>query len=500
MPSFEKTFAFNSSPFEQYVAENEPDILSYAVVPPYYDVAKRRAATPSTHILFGARGSGKSATRLSTERELWKRHSDGEHVPLVVSMVNFSRLLDGGRLEDVTSDGLIKELAFCVIETLLLWISDQDEGYDFIEILQPDELTLLLALSKAFYLQVPETGRQISQDVAMRLLHQNWRSQTRIWINKKWSEISHLIANISSGLAQKHADTKDLTGEISSLLTSKGNITSGVTVLSKLVELSRVFGFHGISVFVDKVDEHPKTQASPESSSKLIFPILSHIQLMEVEGLGWQFFLWDRIRTCLTHGPLAIRLDKIAHSEVSWTEDFLRAMLDARVKFFSAGRIEKLSELSDGNYHADTKIGEAIDLSVFSPRELIRLFDTVSREYDSKHSSKSEMRFLSIEDFDAGMDKYVSDVIWSIYDKRILSQMIRLDREIFVNSEVQKAFKISPPGATNRIVKWEAAGAVALTGKRDAEGGGGGKPSNEYSVIDPRIIRLAKRNLYDKKI
>jgi hypothetical protein len=110
------------------------------------------------------------------------------------------------------------------------------------------------------------------------------------------------------------------------------------------------------------------------------------------------------------------------------------------------------------------------------------------------------MRFLSIEDFDAGMDKYVSDVIWSIYDKRILSQMIRLDREIFVNSEVQKAFKISPPGATNRIVKWEAAGAVALTGKRDAEGGGGGKPSNEYSVIDPRIIRLAKRNLYDKNI
>ncbi|WP_108484931.1 hypothetical protein [Oceaniglobus ichthyenteri] len=500
MPTFEENFVFDGSPFEQYVAENEPDILDYAVVLPYFEVAKRRALTPSTHILFGARGSGKSATRLSTERELWRKHADGDEVPLVVPLVDFSRLLDNGNVDDVTSDELIKELSFRVVETLLLWVSDQDDAEDIVELLEPDELALFLCLVRAFYLSVPEANRRVSQRSAMTILRQNWKSRTSNWVNRKWSVIAQMVGRVSSGLAEKHANTGSLEAEISILLSENGAILSGTAVLAKLVEIARVFGFSGIAVFVDKVDEHPKTQSSPETSAHLIYPLLAHVQLMEVEGLGWQFFLWDRMRDHLTSGPLEVRLDKLALSEVSWTPEFLRVMIDTRIRFFSSNRLNGFADLVEDEDMADEKIGQILVLAVKSPREIIRLLDTVAREFDATHALSDNRLFISENDLDIGMDKYVSDVIWSLYDKDILSQILRLDKTTFINKEVQQAFKFSAGGATNRIVKWQDSGAISLNGKREAEGGAGGKPSNEYSIADPRIERLASRRLYDEQV
>lgn len=149
---------------------------------------------------------------------------------------------------------------------------------------------------------------------------------------------------------------------------------------------------------------------------------------------------------------------------------------------------------------SNEKIGEIIELAVKSPRETIRLLDTVVREFDSKYALQEGFRYLEAEDLVSGMDKYVSDVIWSLYDREVLSQILRLNKRKFVNKEVQAAFKISAPAATNRIVKWQDAGAISLSGKREAEGGLGGKPSNEYSIADPRIIRLMERKLYDEQV
>jgi hypothetical protein len=482
------------------VAENEPDILNYAVAPPYFEVAKKRALSPSTHLLFGARGGGKSATRLATERELWRLHANGTTVPLPVPYIDFSRLLDRRSVNDVSSDDLLGELSFRVIETLLLWISDQSDAEDIVELLEPEELKLLVVLAEAFYFSVPEENRLVSQQQAMTILRQNWKSRTTNWLQKKWGAISGIIGTVSSGLGKKYADIENLESQVAALLSQTGAIASGVNLLSKLVEIARIFGFSGVSVFVDKVDEHPLTQNSPEASARLIFPLLAHVQLMEVEGLGWQFFLWDRVKSLLVDGGMSVRLDKLAHSEVSWTEEFLREMIDSRVSFFSSNRFSKFLYLTEDVDEGYKKIGEVVELAMKSPRETIRLLDTVVREFDSTYASEEQKRRLSDQDLEQGMDKYVSDVIWSMYDKDVLSQILRLNRSTFINKEVQAAFKISAPSATNRIVKWQDAGAITQTGKREAEGGVGGKPSNEYSIADPRIRRLSEKKLYDEKV
>ena len=150
MPTFNTQFAFDSSPFEHYVAENEPDILEYAVVPPYFEVSRNRARSSSTHILFGARGAGKSATRLATERDIWKRQSEGESVPLVVPLVDFSPLLERGSIKSVGSEALVRHVAFHVLEALLLFVSDEDEDVETLDLLDEDETIRFTALANVF--------------------------------------------------------------------------------------------------------------------------------------------------------------------------------------------------------------------------------------------------------------------------------------------------------------------------------------------------------------
>lgn len=497
MPTFNKSFSFQESPFEQYVAENEPDIGQYAVVPPYFETSKRRALRPSSHILFGSRGSGKSATRLTTEKELWSLHSEGEKVPLPVPFVDFSPLIDRGSLDQVTTDALVKQLAFLTLEVLFLWISNQEEEEELIEMLNTDEKNLFFDLSLLFYLNVPEQNRQVSQNEVMRLLQQNWANRTQHWMQQRWVRIATVIGKVTSAILSKKYKIEDVSKEISFLLSDNGEIRSPTAMLSKLVELVEVFGFSGISVFVDKVDEHPKTQSSPAQTAKLVYPLLSQVQLMEVHGLGWQFFLWDRVSETFNESDLYVRLDKIAHSEVSWTDDYLKLMIDERLKHFSNKKVASFSDLVEEGVNADPHIQNAIELSGRSPRELVRILDTITREYDARYAVLDTPKKLDDESFSIGMDKYVQDVIWRLYERDILSQILRLEKSTFINKDVQQAFKLSPPGATNRIKKWEACGAVKLTGTRSAEGQGGGKPANEYAISDPRIMRLASRKLYD---
>jgi hypothetical protein len=78
MPRLVEALKLKGNPFEHYVAEKEPDIAVYAVKPPYFEVIDARAKNTSSFILFGDRGAGKSATRLTIFKELWKESAEGK--------------------------------------------------------------------------------------------------------------------------------------------------------------------------------------------------------------------------------------------------------------------------------------------------------------------------------------------------------------------------------------------------------------------------------------
>lgn len=495
MPTFNKYFGFEINPFEQYVAEKEPRINEYAVQPPYFEEAKRRIEAVSSFLLFGRRGSGKSATRLTAEKEVWSSKSG--RMPLIVSLTDFHNIIRGRSVEAVTDLDICARVAFLTVEAILLWISNQGEGEVFLDALTVDEQRILISIAKNFYLNVPEVERQISSEDAMKVLHQNWVNQTQDWAQKRWGAISSVVAKITSAILRSKLETDDIAPDIQSILRSTDSVQTSKALLCRLVDLSRALGFSGIVILVDKVDENAKTQKSSEATATLVHPITSQVQLMELDGLAWVFFLWDKVKSDFSGDKLYVRLDKFAHSEIEWSDEFLKEMVAHRISYFSEKNFLNLSDLCEPDVDAERHLNEILSLTQKSPRELIRLLDVVVREYNSKFGHLAEGRKLTDADLDAGKDAYVRDVLWNVYDNKILSQLLRFNRPIFTNKDVQAGFKIQAPSARGRIQAWEASGAIHLSGTRAPDGESGGKPANEYSIVDPRIIRMAQRSLYD---
>ena len=96
MPKLLDTLGFRDNPFAQYVAENEPDIEQYFVRPPYFDEVATRGHARRSLVVFGARGAGKSATRLTFYKECWSKREREEPTPLAVALDDFSRITASG--------------------------------------------------------------------------------------------------------------------------------------------------------------------------------------------------------------------------------------------------------------------------------------------------------------------------------------------------------------------------------------------------------------------
>ena len=495
MPTLKSILELKENPFANYTAENEPDISSYAVKPAYIDTISQRAQGKKSFILFGDRGAGKSATRVTLFNGIWENKEDSKK-PFVVNLLDFSSCLPKLSSGSLSESDLLREVAYVVIEQLLIWLSSLpiEDRETFTEALTIDKHALIRTLMQAFYLSKGDIERRMSEGTALRLLGHAWRSRSQIWATKRWEAISSLIGVISNVLARKVDKDLDVAKPIESILkTADKSAVGGRVILEKLIDFVQIFDFSGIVVLVDKVDETSATTSSAEKSAALISPILTHVQLLEVDGFAWIFFLWDDIRPYFESGR-KVRLDKIANTKIEWSEQFLRAMLDERVKYFSDNRLT-FKDLFDADFDVDEASFDLIRLSMRSPRELVRLLDTIVTEHDAKFASLPGNTLLNNESLDIGKDKYVTTRVKDVYNAEAIRQICRLTKVRFINKDIQAVFRISVGGARNRVVGWQAAGMIKQTGTRAAEGDQGGKPNYEYTVVDARVARLIERSL-----
>jgi hypothetical protein len=155
-----RSLGFTTNPFSSYVAETEPDIEQYFVKPPYYSDILARGKSAQSFILFGARGSGKSASRIAFYKACWIRTKQGRSRPLAIVLDDYQRILGSG-LEKVDVGSFVEEVAFRVIEGLLVWLSalDSSEREIYVDGLTPSELELLVEFIKRFYINRPQLAR-----------------------------------------------------------------------------------------------------------------------------------------------------------------------------------------------------------------------------------------------------------------------------------------------------------------------------------------------------
>jgi hypothetical protein len=492
-----ETLGLKGNPFEHYTAETEPYIADYAVRPPYLEAIAGRARGLSSFILFGDRGAGKSATRITVFNEIWKAAAElGQPQPFVVNLTDYAsvqKLLSKGQLAD---KDLVNLAGFVVVEQLMVWLSsfEDDERVRRINDLNPDQRALAFALIKGFYLVVSEMDRGISTGEVLSLLNSAWTTKSSVWLSRRWDSISKIVASAIGALTKNKVDESlDISAPAEALLKSLVGDSPHApkAILSKLAELCMAFGFTGACVLVDKVDETPATSNSAEATAKLVHPLLSHIQLLEVQGFSWIFFLWSNLERHFT-GNLPVRLDKIAHTTIGWVGKSLRLMVDERIKFYSSGQ-HQFASLMDKSINADEVFNGLVKLAMSSPRELIKLLDTIVREHDSRDAAGSGL--VDAASLDQGQDKYSLETIGSWYEAKVLQQVLRLGRTVFVNKDVQGAFRISDQGARVKIKNWEDAGLVRQDGTVPSEAGG--KPVYRYVVSDAKVERIIERRLDD---
>lgn len=486
---------FTSNPFESNTAEREPEIASYAVRPPYLD--RTRQASLGGHGIFvldGARGSGKSATRLTVAKSLWQETGPK---PLVVVLTNFNVFRPYVKA-GLTLDLFATQIAFLTFETILSWLSSLSEAEADSRIAKIDSAgkKLIERFASNFFLNRADNARSTSAQETYDLLNVSLPAKAALWADKRWDQVSTVIASLAAKLGKKYADF-DIGDPDSYASLLKKQQSDGFSdphyVFARTVEVARLFGFSGVLVQIDKIDETDWTTTSVPAAGELIFPILANIGLHEIDGLSWSLFVWDKVtKHLISTYRSQLRFDKIQRGSISWEPQYLERLIQRRLEHFSGGAISSLDQISVAGTDIAVILRELIELTGQSPRHLITALDAVVSEHAQRNQASH--RRLDKEAFERGMDAYA---VRSLTDNGLIDearQIAKIGVDRFVTKDVQSLLRQSAQSARAKIERWAyELQLVEPSGTRQTATTG--RPVDEFAICDARAQRVLKRNL-----
>jgi len=486
-----EVLGFRSNPFNSNTAEREPEIAAYAVHPPYLDRTKQASLGSGAFFLEGARGSGKSATRLTVAKELFR----GRGGPLIVGLTSFNVFrpyIKGG----LSIDLYATQVAFLVVETVLSWMTSltEDEQATVLENVKPQQALISRFVSN-FYLNRADHSRSGSAKDTFDLLETSTGTKVALWADKRWDQIAGVVARLANVFGKKYADI-DIgdPGAFQKLVERQrgDGFHDPLYTLTRTVEFARAFGFTGVLVQMDKVDETDWTGADVGAASDLVIPLLSNIGLHEVDGLMWSFFVWDEVSQWMrrSHGS-KIRFDKIPNGEIVWEVPYLTDLISRRMSFFSDGAVSSLSDVCVAGVDVTNVLPQLIDLTSRSPRQLISALDHILSTHIQRTQGGPQK--LDGEAFEQGMDSFA---LKSLRDAGFLDEartIAKMQLQKFVAKDVQGLIRQSAPTARGRIDAWIGSGLIKQCGTRPT--GGAGRPVDEFEVSDPRGARVLSRAL-----
>lgn len=484
-------FGFTGNPFENNTAEREPNIASYAVRPPFLDRVLNTAVAKGIYVLSGTRGSGKSATRITVDRSLRNTSPSRLVVPLL--SFNVFRPYKNG---PIPLELYANQIAFLAVEQILSWLSSLDEAKanDHFENLSGPDKAFVRKFIANFYLSRPENARQASAAECFETLNISLPQKSLIWLDRKWDAVATAVANFATKLGEKKfdvdlGDAKNL-AELLQKQKAEGFVEP-IYVFTKIVEFARLFGFSGVAIHIDKVDETDWTATSAEAAADLIYGLLANIQLHEIDGLTWTFFLWDKVKDVFSPPSRSVRWDKIPDGEISWTEEYLHQLIKRRLEHFSNGSVASLAQICAPSVAESDTVKKLIALAEQSPRNLVSLLDTTLSLH--MQVTQQDHRLLDEQAFEVGMDTYAKKVLVNGGHKAVMEQLAKNGLMRFNSKDVGSRFGKGSQAARARIDSWVSSGLVDRDGSE--VGPDGGRPVDHFAVTDPKAKRWIERSL-----
>ena len=291
-----------------------------------------------------------------------------------------------------------------------------------------------------------------------------------------WKGFKEPIVNVIKQISK----SKGLEVDLSKVEMDKKLQLSHKDNFLNIISLIKKTGYSTIFILVDKVDEQSLTGNNPEASFKLISDLIKDLELLEVPGISFKFFLWDALKQ---YAIIFARPDRVFSYDLKWDWKQIREMLDKRVAAYSKGKVTAFHKM----FANIRSFGRIILFSELSPRDCIRICNRILSEQFKKNPESSffdeDVVNLSIHHFS---QEKASELITNISNLKHLTKtnQVSFTIEDLVNSKVA-----SDSAAIRNIINpWTTAEylkKIGLVHRKNA------KAVNEYAFQDIRLAYIA---------
>ena len=355
-----KKLGFEINPFQFSNADKEIEYIeSYFIKPDYFEDIWGNPYSPVSSIVYAPRGAGKTAQRIMVEKRA-KKTSD----ILTVSYTNHD-LTDFKSIDEVTLSYHLTYLNRLLLLAFFKRIENPE--FNFIFTFSFTERQYIYKIARIYLYDTPASfpNQAISslktvEDYAVDL----------------WKGFKEPIVNVIKQISKN----KGVEVDLSTIEIDKKLQLSHKDNFINIIELVKKTGISTVFILVDKVDEQSLTGNNPEASFKLISELIKDLELLEISGISFKFFLWDALKQFTV---ISARPDRVFSYDLIWDWKQIRSMLDKRVETYSKGRITHFI-----NMFTDAKLlGRIILFSELSPRDCVRICNRVLSEQFKKNST-----------------------------------------------------------------------------------------------------------------
>ncbi len=184
------------------------------------------------------------------------------------------------------------------------------------------------------------------------------------------------------------------------------------SMLEKLQSILRTLGFHGIVVFVDRVDEPEIINGRAERMRALVWPMLDN-KLLKHPGLGIKLLLPNDLQYFLDRETREFneraRLDKQNFiGNFDWTGEALFDVSVSRMKACSSGNRTSPLDLLDDRI-IESRLLSAMQ-SLRTPRNLFRFLYRLISEHCKSHRSSEPSYKISSETFETTLAVFQNEL------------------------------------------------------------------------------------------
>ena len=363
----------SGNPFSRRSADGDVNLPQYFhLFIPYFDeLLGITGDSPRTAIVFGERGSGKSALlRMMVHHSL---RLPGKWPVLAIPYTDFALLVEkASRGQGVTPRDHVKQIIKFGVQTLAQAIQGGD-------------------------VRIPAGA---TDDDRLEL----------------WKYISNFGASLSKPLWRLLSDLLEVRSN-----SSTDHVPwpeSHTEMFYGFCNAVRIFGYETVWVLVDRIDEDPLTAGNTSLALQILTPLLADLRLMEPpNGLAtFRFFLNSSFRDPLK-ADSAVRIrDRLASYTLEWEKKDLLAVIKNRMGEFSSPdhksriRLGELSEVNDLDNILVARCGR-------NPRNLMMLCEFVISEHCRLPVSDDNL-MLTREDLKRALDRFEE----TVSDKEIVAK------------------------------------------------------------------------------